>query len=119
MSRVRDWIVAAGVLLLGRGRSRRELPPPRAIESRAPSPGWELLAALLLFAAAAAAIAFPFLYGFDVGSLTQLLGLSLGLALLCMAAALIVTAKRLIVTEEIEDEYPLEEHPDGFVRALP
>ena len=103
MSRVRDWIVVAGVLLLGRGRSRRELPPPRAIESRAPSPGWELLAAL---AAAAAAIAFPFLYGFDVGSLTQLLGLSLGLACLFLSLAMLVIAKRVVVTEELSEHYP-------------
>jgi ubiquinol-cytochrome c reductase iron-sulfur subunit len=106
VSRVRDWIVAAGVLLLGRGRSRRELPPPRAIESRAPNPGWELLAALLLFAAAAAAIAFPFLYGFDVGSLTQLLGLSLGLACLFLSLAMLVIAKRVVVTEELSEHYP-------------
>src|ERR687887_196804 len=43
---------------------------------------------------------------------TQLLGLSLGLACLFVAAALVVTAKRLIVTEELEDDYPVDEHPD-------
>ncbi len=106
MSKVRDWIVAAGVLLIGRGRSRRELPPPRLVERRAPNAGSELLAALLLLAAAASALAFPFLYAFDVGSLTQWLGLSLGLAFVFLALAMLVLAKRVVVTEELAEHYP-------------
>jgi ubiquinol-cytochrome c reductase iron-sulfur subunit len=52
---------------------------------------------------------------------TQFLGLSLGLSLLSIAAALIVTAHRLVVTEEIEEDYPVEEHPEEqelIVRSL-
>jgi ubiquinol-cytochrome c reductase iron-sulfur subunit len=103
---MRDWLVAAGVLLLGRGRSRRELERTRMVEAGAPNAGWELVAALLLLAAAAAALAFPFLYGFDVGSLTQWLGLSLGLAFVFLALAMLVLAKRVVVTEELAEHYP-------------
>jgi ubiquinol-cytochrome c reductase iron-sulfur subunit len=106
MSRLRNWLIAAGVLLVGRGRSRRELPPPRLVEPRAPNAGAEFLAALLLLAAAASALAFPFLYAFDVGSLTQWLGLSLGLAFVFLALAMLVLAKRVVVTEELAEHYP-------------
>ncbi len=41
----------------------------------------------------------------------ELLGLCLGLSLVFIGAALTVVAKRLVVTEELEDEYP-EEHPE-------
>jgi len=111
VSRLRNWLVTAGVLLVGRGRARRELPTTRMVEGRTPNPGWELVAALLLFAAAAAAIAFPFLYGFDVGSMTQLLGLSIGLACVFLSLALLVIAKRVVVTEELAEHYPPTARP--------
>ncbi|MFZ0039949.1 MAG: Rieske 2Fe-2S domain-containing protein [Solirubrobacteraceae bacterium] len=41
----------------------------------------------------------------------ELLGLCLALCLLCIGGALAVFSKHLIVSEEIEDDYP-EEHPD-------
>lgn len=41
----------------------------------------------------------------------ELLGLCLALCLLCIGGALAVLAKHLIVSEELEDEYP-QEHPD-------
>jgi quinol---cytochrome c reductase iron-sulfur subunit len=106
MSKLRDWLVAAGVLLVGRGGPRRDLERKRIVEARAPNAGWELVAALLLLAAAAAALAFPFLYTFDVGSLTQFLGLSLGLAFVFLALAMLVLAKRVVVTEELAEHYP-------------
>ena len=40
----------------------------------------------------------------------ELLGICMGGALLCIGGALTVVAKRLVVTEEIEDDYP-EPHP--------
>jgi len=43
---------------------------------------------------------------------TQYLGLALGLSLALVAAALIVLAKQLVVSEEIEEDYPPEEHPE-------
>jgi ubiquinol-cytochrome c reductase iron-sulfur subunit len=111
MTKLRDWLVAAGVLLFGRGARRRELQRPRLVERSEPSPGWEIVAALLLLAAAAVALATPFLYAFDVGSLTQWLGLSLGGAFVLLAAALLVLAKRVIVTEELAEHYPPAARP--------
>jgi ubiquinol-cytochrome c reductase iron-sulfur subunit len=103
--------VTAGVLLVGRGRSRRILPRRRLVEARDPNPPWEVVAALLLLAGAASALAFPFLYAFDVGSLTQFLGLSLGMAFVFFAAAMLVLAKRVVVTEELAEHYPPPERP--------
>src|SRR3954447_21906367 len=92
---------------LGPGERERVVPPAPG------NPGWELTAVLLLLAGAACAIAFVVVYVLDrLPAHTQLLGLSLGLSLLFIAAALIVTAHRLIVTEELEDDYPVQEHPE-------
>jgi ubiquinol-cytochrome c reductase iron-sulfur subunit len=110
----KDWLIAGAVLLFRRRRPR--LKPgerERVVPAGEPSPGAELLALCLLGAGALCAAAFIAVYAIDrIPHQTQFLGLSLGLSLLSVAAALIVTAKRLVVTEEIEDEYPLEEHPD-------
>jgi ubiquinol-cytochrome c reductase iron-sulfur subunit len=114
VGRAKDALVA-GLLLLARKRKRRLWPGQRErIVPPAPrNPGSELLATLLLLAAAGCAVAFIVVYVLDrLPAHTQLLGLSLGLACLFVAAALIVTAKRLIVTEELEDDYPAEEHVD-------
>jgi ubiquinol-cytochrome c reductase iron-sulfur subunit len=114
VGRAKDAFVA-GLLLLARKRKRRLWPGQRErIVPPAPrNPGSELLATLLLLAAAGCALAFIVVYVLDrLPAHTQLLGLSLGLACLFVAAALIVTAKRLIVTEELEDDYPAEEHVD-------
>src|SRR6185503_12302296 len=47
---------------------------------------------------------------------TQLLGLALGLAFVFLAAALVVTAERLVPNEELEEDYPEHEHPDEHER---
>ncbi len=41
----------------------------------------------------------------------ELLGITIGGAFACLGGALTVIAKRLVVTEELEDDYP-EEHPE-------
>lgn len=112
MGKARDALVSALVLVAGRGRRKpsqealRVLPRPPG-DARA-----ELVAIALLFAGALCALAFVAVYAIDsLPRHTQLLGLSLGLALLLVAAALIVTAKRLIATEELVEEYPPDEHP--------
>jgi ubiquinol-cytochrome c reductase iron-sulfur subunit len=65
-----------------------------------------------LIAAALCAGSFPVLYALDrLPRQTQLLGLSLGLSFAFLAAACIVTAKRLVVTEELEEAYPPPAHP--------
>lgn len=114
MSRARGFLIGLVLLLLRRRKPRRLRPGERErIVPPAPqSPGAELLAAALLFASAACAIAFVVVYVLDrLPRHTQLLGLSLGLAFAFLAAALVVAAKRLVVTEELEDDYPEPEHP--------
>jgi quinol---cytochrome c reductase iron-sulfur subunit len=88
-----------------RGRILPELPPdPRA----------EKVALALLGAGTLFALGFVVLYAFGASlpDETQLLGASLGLAFLLVAAALVVTARRLIATEELTEDYPPEEHPE-------
>ena len=114
MGRAKDALLA-GLLLLARKRKRRlwRGQRERVVPPSPENPGSELLAGLLLFAAAACGVAFVVVYALDrLPAHTQLLGLSLGLACLFIAAALIVTAKRLIADEELEDDYPVEEHVD-------
>jgi ubiquinol-cytochrome c reductase iron-sulfur subunit len=65
------------------------------------------------------AIATLFAFGFVVvyaefspaGLPNELLGICLGMSLLFIGAALTVVAKRLVVTEELEEDYP-QEHPE-------
>ena len=115
MSRARTWLISALVLLLGRRRRRRlRIGERERVVPPAPAnAGSELLAIGLLLAAAACAVAFIVVYALDrLPAHTQLLGLSLGLAFAFLAAALIVTAQRLVVSEELEDDYPAHEHPE-------
>lgn len=102
-------IFVALLALLGLARRRGGPPPPeRLIEEGDPDPRAELVVVALLLAAALCAAGFVVAYG--VGASTQLLGGTLAGALLLIAVALIVTARRLIVTEELAEEYP-EPHP--------
>jgi ubiquinol-cytochrome c reductase iron-sulfur subunit len=110
---VRRWLIAAVVLLLGRRRraallrERERIVPPGPPERRAE------LGVLALFAAATiCGAAFPVVYAVDsIPNQTQFLGLSLGLCLAFLSAASILIAKRLVVTEEIEEDYSPPEHP--------
>jgi ubiquinol-cytochrome c reductase iron-sulfur subunit len=112
-------------LLTGALRGLREPPPPRAdpdedADPRARhvphDPRAELVVALLLLLTAAGAIAFAVLLVADGD--TQALGATLGGALACLAAALIVAGKRIVPQEvEVEERVPLE-HPDDD-RAVP
>jgi ubiquinol-cytochrome c reductase iron-sulfur subunit len=73
--------------------------------------GAETAAILLMFLTGLCGVGFVVVYAFDsIPHQTQFLGLALGLGLLCFAAALIITGLRLIVTEELVEEYPPEEH---------
>jgi ubiquinol-cytochrome c reductase iron-sulfur subunit len=114
--RVRNGIVGLAVVVgtLGRRRRRRREPEEeRIIPPGAASPRAEAVVILLLLAGAACAIGFIVFYAWDgLTHQTQLLGLSLGLSLGLIGAALIVIARRLVVTEEIAEEYPEAEHPD-------
>jgi ubiquinol-cytochrome c reductase iron-sulfur subunit len=119
--RLRTLVVAGVALLLDRkghdGRpGQPELPadePEQIVPAGTPEPRAELAALALLGLGALGAVAFVVVYAVDrIPDQTQFLGLSLGLSLLAIAAALIVVSKRLIVTEEIEESYPVEEHPE-------
>jgi hypothetical protein len=85
-ARLRDLLVAGGVLLLGR--------TDRVVRPGEPSPGAELVAIALFGLTALLAVGFVVAYGLDGD--TQVLGATLGLALVSLAAALIVIAKRLV-----------------------
>jgi ubiquinol-cytochrome c reductase iron-sulfur subunit len=76
-------------------------------------PRAELAVVLLLFGAAAAAVGFLVVYAFDdLGGQTQLLGIALGASLGLIAVALLVAAKTFVPYEELEEDYPAEDHPE-------
>jgi ubiquinol-cytochrome c reductase iron-sulfur subunit len=107
---VKRWLVSALVLLLGR-RERPPRPPEkqRIVAAGAPSPRAELWAIALLLAAAVCAAGFIAAYALDgIPHQTQYLGLGLGLSFVFLAAACTVAVKSLVVTEELEEDYPIE-----------
>jgi ubiquinol-cytochrome c reductase iron-sulfur subunit len=110
---VKRWLIAAVVLLLGRRRRAAALRPrERIVPPGGPDRRAEVGIFLLLLAAAVCGAAFPVVYAVDsIPNQTQFLGLSLGLSLAFLSAASVGIAKRLVVTEEIEEEYPPPEHP--------
>jgi ubiquinol-cytochrome c reductase iron-sulfur subunit len=116
VSRARDFLVSTALLLVGRRRRHARLRPGERERTVQPAPqnaGAELLATALLLASAVCAIAFVAVYVLDrLPRHTQLLGLSLGLAFALLAAGLIVTGKRLVADEQLESDYPENEHPD-------
>jgi ubiquinol-cytochrome c reductase iron-sulfur subunit len=112
MSRIKAFLIAAVVLLLGRGRTKREAPGHRIVPPGPPERRAESLVLLLCGAITACAVAFIVFYAIDdLGHRTQWLGLALGLAFALLALACIVIARRLVVTEELSEPYP-EDHPD-------
>ena len=110
------WLVALLTLLFGRVVRRRShggddderIVPEGSPQRRAENLVLVLLAIAVLFAAG-----FIVTYAaFGVSKLpNELLGITLGGCLVFIALALTVIAKRLVVTEELEEEYP-HEHPE-------
>ena len=113
------WLVAAVVLVVSRGRRQPRVPRrERIVPPAGSSPRAELAVVGLLAAATLCAAAFVAVYALDrLPRQTQLLGLSFGLAFAFLAAACVVAARRLVVTEELEEDYPLPAHPEE-VEAL-
>jgi hypothetical protein len=105
------WIVALLTLLFGR-LLRRE--PDEGKEPGPPERRAETLVVVLLVIAALWAIGFIVVYAeFTPRHLpNELLGICLAMALAFIAAALAVVGKRLVPDEELEDDYPPDEHPD-------
>jgi ubiquinol-cytochrome c reductase iron-sulfur subunit len=112
MRRLANAIVSALVLLLGRGRRRRD-DEDRVIPEQPASLAAELAVLGLFGLSSLSALGFVLVYAFaeDIPNATQFLGLSLGLALIFFAVALVVTAQKLVPTEELDDRYPPPEHP--------
>jgi len=111
---MKRWAIALLVLLLGRLRRRPKVPKEDPIvEPGPPDPGAETLVLVLFGCAALSGIAFPVVYAVDaIPHQTQFLGLALGLAFGFIAVACVVVAKRLVVTEELEEDYPLPARPE-------
>jgi ubiquinol-cytochrome c reductase iron-sulfur subunit len=111
---IRRLLIALLVLAGFRRRRKEEREPKERIVPSAPSSrGAETAVIVLLAVAALSALAFVVFYA--IGSLpgeTQLLGLALGGAFAFVAAALIIASKRLVVTEENEEDYPEPGHPE-------
>jgi ubiquinol-cytochrome c reductase iron-sulfur subunit len=103
----------AGLVLARAVKPRHEHRPPREriIPAEAPSPRAELVVVGLLLGTAAAAVLAIVAYAAHWS--TQAFGGALAGALALLALALIVTAEHLIVTEQLEEEYPPEEHPEA------
>jgi hypothetical protein len=94
VARAKDWLLAGLVLLLGKAGGGHSDGEHRIIPKRDTSDRAERLALLLLGLSSLSAIAFVVIYLNDtISSQTQFLGLTLGLALLFFAAALVVVGK--------------------------
>jgi ubiquinol-cytochrome c reductase iron-sulfur subunit len=115
VSRLKDLLVAAVVLLLGRRRKPRfpKQHEKRIVEAGEASRGAENVVLVLLALVAAAAVTFMVIYSFEgLAHQTQYLGIAIGAAFVLLAATCIVVANKLIVTEELQEPYPDEAHPD-------
>jgi quinol---cytochrome c reductase iron-sulfur subunit len=112
VARAKNWLVAALVLLAGRGRPSPRRDRPRIVARREPAARDELVTLALLALSSLAAVAFVIVYAVDaIRADTQLLGLALGLSLLFLAAALVLIGKRLVPDEELQEPYPPDRHP--------
>jgi ubiquinol-cytochrome c reductase iron-sulfur subunit len=115
VTKLKDALVAAVVLALGRGRRSVRRDPKHRLVPRGPKErGAESLLLALLCAATISSLAFVAVYALDrIGHQTQWLGLTLGVAFLLLAASCVVISRRLVVTEELDEPYPDPEPPSG------
>ena len=91
-------------LLLRYGPPEEKEPRERIVARKEPDPGGEGLTAALFGLSAVSGLGFVVAYATQQSN--QLLGIALGGALLFLGAALVVMAKRVLPTEELDDEYP-------------
>jgi ubiquinol-cytochrome c reductase iron-sulfur subunit len=113
VSRLRNALVSGLVLLLGR-RSRRPKPEEtRIVPAQPPNPAAELAVLGLLGLSSLSALGFILVYALadSLPAVTPLLGVTMGLALAFLAAALVVVGLKLVPQEEVAEEYPPNEHP--------
>ena len=104
---MKRWLIAVLVLILGRARRRPRLDQEgRIVPPGEPDRKAENLVLLLFGGATVSAVAVLVVYAWDaIPNQTQFLGLALGLAFAFVSAACIVIGKRLVVTEELEEDY--------------
>jgi ubiquinol-cytochrome c reductase iron-sulfur subunit len=110
---VRNAIVSGVVLLLSRRRRRGPSEEDtRLVPALPPNPAAEVAVLALLGLSSLSALGFILIYAFadSLPAATPLLGTSIGLAFLFLAAALVVVGLKLVPTEEIAEEYPPHEH---------
>jgi ubiquinol-cytochrome c reductase iron-sulfur subunit len=105
------WLLA--VLSLGRLARRRvhtESDEERIVPKGTPQRGAENLVLLLLFLTTIFAAGFLFVYAWWAAPSmpNELLGICLGGALACLGGAFFVIGRRLVVSEELEEDYPGE-----------
>jgi ubiquinol-cytochrome c reductase iron-sulfur subunit len=84
------------------GPKRRE----RIVSQGEPAPRAELAVIVLLVGVACFAVMFIVIYAAGWGHQTQLLGLAIGGAFALLALALGIASSRLVVEEQLEDDYP-------------
>jgi ubiquinol-cytochrome c reductase iron-sulfur subunit len=107
-----DWLIASIVLLLGRRKREPSEIEQRIVPPAPPDRGAETVLLLLFGASTVCAAGFIAVVALDrIGNQTPYLGLSLGLSLAFLAAALVLIAKRLVVTEVVDEPYSPPEHP--------
>jgi len=108
------WVLLKLLRRVGKGApGESSQPRERIVAAGDPSRTAENVVLVLLVIAVVCALAFIAIYGlFSPSALpNELLGLTLGLCCLAIGGALTVVAKRLVVTEELEDDYP-QPHPE-------
>jgi ubiquinol-cytochrome c reductase iron-sulfur subunit len=114
--RLQNWLIAFVTLLTGRLARRGSDDGEnegRIVEKGSPERRAENVVLVLLALAVLWAIGFIVTYA-EWGPVelpNELLGVCLGMCLACIGGAFTVIAKRLVVTEEVEEEYP-GEHPE-------
>jgi ubiquinol-cytochrome c reductase iron-sulfur subunit len=117
--RVWRWLVALATLLFGwRARRRAEAqvePGERIVPEGTPERRAENVVVVLLVIATLFAIGFIVTYAefSPSGIPNELLGICLAMCFAFIALALAVIAKRLVVTEELEEDYPPEGQPQA------
>ena len=101
------WLVAAVLLLVGRGRRKPAAAPPppeRLLPEQRPDRRAENLVLLLLALVALASAGFIVEYAYDAD--TQRLGLALAVAFASLGVAAAVASRRLVPQEEAEEALP-------------
>jgi ubiquinol-cytochrome c reductase iron-sulfur subunit len=107
-----NWLIAAIVLLLGRRKRKPRELEERIVPPAPPDRRAETVLLLLFGASTVCAAGFIAVVALDrIGNQTPYLGLSLGLSLAFLSAALVLIGKRLVVTEELDEPYTPLEHP--------